>query len=375
MHTLQQLYPEGIASLRRFASRAGRRPDMSSSYQTQSSFFGTLLAVTLLCGVLFYLTYRSNILHGLSVYLSRNGLLANRSVFLPDMPLVFLQSFPSLVGGLSTVFFAACLPLVNRTVWRVTLAASIMTLLLFEICLGYFHWLDVMATLVGSLTALLIVRLLKNDSVELCKGVSAHSPVTLMSGSIVSRVRQTLLPAAAAVTFSSFLAVGSTWTSDFSTGECARFSEDGYCEEYKRAAEPVYMSYTQLRNAVKIEAARSPDRIGRLYLYGNYVFLNETNEGIHVIDNTDPTAPVNRAFIRIPGNTEIAVRDNYLYADSYIDLITLDINDPENVAVISREQQIFPYDEYQNIPQNISLSDAQIDRDRGVVVSYRLNGS
>lgn len=195
----------------------------------------------------------------------------------------------------------------------------------------------------------------------------------LLKKSFVNARRKPQLAATSVVLFSSVLLAGCPG-SDF-VNECASFNENGSCEEYKRAAVPVYMSLDKLRNSVVTELPRAPDNIGRLYLYGDFVFLNEKNEGIHIIDNSDQTAPVNLAFIRIPGNTEIAVRDNYLYADSYIDLITLDIRDPQNMAVVSREQSIFPYDATQNIPQNITFTGSTVDRSQGVVVSYRLTGS
>src|SRR5690606_8339027 len=62
-------------------------------------------------------------------------------------------------------------------------------------------------------------------------------------------------------------------------------------------------SAQQISNAVKI------------YVYGNYLFVNEVNKGVHVIDNTNPASPVNKRFINIPGNVDIAVKGNFLYAD------------------------------------------------------------
>jgi hypothetical protein len=71
---------------------------------------------------------------------------------------------------------------------------------------------------------------------------------------------------------------------------------------------------------------------GKLYLYGKYIFLNEIDKGIHIIDNSDPKSPRNISFINIPGNVDLAVKNGYLYADSYADLVVLDISDPTNVT-------------------------------------------
>ncbi len=69
-----------------------------------------------------------------------------------------------------------------------------------------------------------------------------------------------------------------------------------------------------MRGSFALEAARPPDQSGRLYLYQDLIFLNERNQGLHIIDNRIPTAPVNVGFLRIPGNTEVAIRDNFLSA-------------------------------------------------------------
>ena len=107
--------------------------------------------------------------------------------------------------------------------------------------------------------------------------------------------------------------------------------------------EPVFMKIESLRNAVKSEPARNLKALGKMYFWGNYIFVNEIEEGVHIIDNTDPTKPQNISFIAIPGNVDIAVRDNILYADSYIDLVAFDISDPTDVKILKRIQDVFPY--------------------------------
>ena len=142
-------------------------------------------------------------------------------------------------------------------------------------------------------------------------------------------------------------------------------------------ADPVYLSYQELRSSVAVEDPLELGEIKRVYVYQSAVFpnrravfLNRENEGIHVLDNSNPRNPVNIAFISIPGNTEISIRDDFLYADSYVDLVTLDISDPANVREVDREIDIFPYDEYQNIPVDIYFDYDAVDQSRGVVVSY-----
>ncbi len=50
---------------------------------------------------------------------------------------------------------------------------------------------------------------------------------------------------------------------------------------------PVYKSYDEIRNGVKTLSSQDFKNPGKIYTYGNYLFVNETGEGIHIIDNSD----------------------------------------------------------------------------------------
>ncbi len=106
--------------------------------------------------------------------------------------------------------------------------------------------------------------------------------------------------------------------------------------------EPVYMLRADLREAVKVSQARVLSEPGKIYAKDNFLFVNEINKGIHVIDNTNPASPQPINFIQIPGNVDMAVKENTLYADSYIDLVALDISNPHDVKLVKRVENIFP---------------------------------
>ena len=112
--------------------------------------------------------------------------------------------------------------------------------------------------------------------------------------------------------------------------------------------EPVYMSYEELRAAVKTESPQPLKNPGKIYILGNYLFVNEIDKGIHVFDNTNPSSPQNISFIKIPGNLDMSAIGNALYADSYVDLVTLDISNPQNVTVLNRVNDAVPYRYYTN---------------------------
>jgi hypothetical protein len=114
------------------------------------------------------------------------------------------------------------------------------------------------------------------------------------------------------------------------------------CRHTYKIMTPVYKKLTDLRAAVKSTAATTIVNTGKLYLKDNWIFLNEQNKGIHVIDNSNPAHPVKAAFINIPGNIDIAVTQNTLYADLYCDLAAIDITDPRHITVSSFLTNTFP---------------------------------
>ncbi|MES2620074.1 MAG: hypothetical protein V4615_04410 [Bacteroidota bacterium] len=126
--------------------------------------------------------------------------------------------------------------------------------------------------------------------------------------------------------------------------------------------EPVYMSYEDLRNSVKSEPAQALKKPGKIYLKGNYIFVNEVDKGIHIIDNTNPSSPQNISFISIPGNMDIAAIGNTLYADSYIDLLSLDISNPLSVTITKRVENA--------LPDRIYSSGYSADATKGVVTEW-----
>jgi len=105
--------------------------------------------------------------------------------------------------------------------------------------------------------------------------------------------------------------------------------------------EPVYTPLDEIRAGVKQESPQPLKGVGKIYFKDGFLFVNEPNEGIHVIDNRDQKAPVVKSFIKIPGNFDLAIRNNTLYADSYIDLVVLDISDLNNVSEVTRLEGIF----------------------------------
>lgn len=111
-------------------------------------------------------------------------------------------------------------------------------------------------------------------------------------------------------------------------------------QEYT-AFEPVYKRIDEMRVPTTYVAAKSLTAPGKIFYYKGYLLINEMNEGIHVIDNKNPESPVNLGFIEVPGNLDMAVHNDILYADSYLDLVAIDISNPLAPVEVNRVQDVF----------------------------------
>ncbi len=134
---------------------------------------------------------------------------------------------------------------------------------------------------------------------------------------------------------------------------------------------PIYLTYSELRSAVVKTTPGKLEDPGKIYFKDGYIFINEEMKGIHVIDNRDPESPEKVAFINIPGNMDMAIKNNTLYADSYVDLVAIDISDINNPVEVSRVEKVFPYTIPQLKEENLLI--AKIDEDKGVVIDWNID--
>lgn len=132
-------------------------------------------------------------------------------------------------------------------------------------------------------------------------------------------------------------------------------------------SEPVYMSYEDLRSAISVQESEvSLDNPSKIYLYEDYLLINDKNKGVHVYDNIRPYQPRYIGFINIPGNLDIEVKNGILYADSFIDLVAIDLSQFPDITETKRIQDAFPYDKYQAFDENVVFE--SVDPEQGVVI-------
>jgi len=144
--------------------------------------------------------------------------------------------------------------------------------------------------------------------------------------------------------------------------------EDATYKEYKGYA-PVYLSYKDLRTGIAGEQNVDLKNPGKIYFKDNYIFIVEELKGIHVFDNTNPSSPVKKVFVKLPGVVDISISGYIMYADSYVDLVVLDVENIDNIHEVGRITDILPYTVP---PAGTDFPMGNVDQEKGVVIDWEL---
>ncbi len=105
--------------------------------------------------------------------------------------------------------------------------------------------------------------------------------------------------------------------------------------------EPVYSTSAEIKAAIGFKPVQAISNAGKIYFKDDILFINEIGDGIHIIDNHNPSSPIPLGFLNIPGNYDLSIINNTLYADSYIDLVAFDISNLQNIKEINRVEGLF----------------------------------
>ena len=104
---------------------------------------------------------------------------------------------------------------------------------------------------------------------------------------------------------------------------------------------PVYISKTDAF-ITTVKAAQKLGIPGKMYLSNNLIYVTDVGTGVHIIDNTIPSAPVKLKFISIPGVHDVAVKGGVLYADNLTDLVAFNVSDINNITFAKRVKNVYP---------------------------------
>lgn len=154
--------------------------------------------------------------------------------------------------------------------------------------------------------------------------------------------------------------------------------DSGYRTETVRykVNEPIFMSAKEFRGQeIMTTPAQQIKEQGKICFYNGYLYISEPGTGIHIIDNRDPHQPEAIGFIELDGNTDIAIRNDQLYADSYVDLLWFNLANPGSPKYVNRLENVFEqalpaidneygYDDYECFQET--------DRNEFVIVGWEL---
>ena len=106
---------------------------------------------------------------------------------------------------------------------------------------------------------------------------------------------------------------------------------------------PVIMERAVFENSVALLPPKNIINAGKIYIRNNYLFINEVNEGFHIYNYSTPSNPLPIAYLKTPGATDLAIRNNTLYINQAVDLLTLNYNSESNTIETSyRNRNVFP---------------------------------
>ena len=109
--------------------------------------------------------------------------------------------------------------------------------------------------------------------------------------------------------------------------------------------------------------------LGKIYYKTPYIYVNERNQGIHILDNTNPASPEPIAFIQVLGSEDIAIKGDILYADNVTDLVSIDISDLTKIEVTSRVKNLYA-EGNKDFPAGYSGYFECVEEEKGIVIGW-----
>lgn len=105
--------------------------------------------------------------------------------------------------------------------------------------------------------------------------------------------------------------------------------------------DPIILGREDFRTDITATTARELCQPSGFYVYGDYLLVVEYNDGLHILDNSDPSAPRTVSYLPVGGAVGLAVRNDILYINNYVDLLTFDLQDPTAPNMLHRAEEVF----------------------------------
>ncbi|MEO9474205.1 MAG: hypothetical protein ABJG41_01680 [Cyclobacteriaceae bacterium] len=128
---------------------------------------------------------------------------------------------------------------------------------------------------------------------------------------------------------------------------------------------------TDLNDIVKLEDARPLRNPAKIYSYKHYILVNEPQQGMHIIDNSDPRNPEPIQFLKIAGSNDVAIKNDVIYADQFDNLIIIALDSLTDVMEKKLLPDVFEnYGYYDVVPEEKDVYYECPDPSYGVVVNW-----
>ncbi len=132
---------------------------------------------------------------------------------------------------------------------------------------------------------------------------------------------------------------------------------------------PIYVE-GEASELIASEAPKNFGTLGKFVYASKFIYVNEVNKGIHVIDNSDPTDPTSKHYWNVPGLIDFTVNGTLVYAEQGRDLLVIDVSNPEQLEVCNILRNVF-----EDLGQNQFPTDHVgpfecVDPSKGLVVGW-----
>jgi len=113
--------------------------------------------------------------------------------------------------------------------------------------------------------------------------------------------------------------------------------------QQQRQYEAVTILRTVFENSTKLLPAEPITETGKIYVKDGYLFISQPNKGFHIFDNSNPSAPLNLAFLKVLGSSDLSIKNDVLYINNATDLIAVKPNFTNNtIEITKRISNTFP---------------------------------
>ncbi|MEM1325837.1 MAG: hypothetical protein AAGI23_07785 [Bacteroidota bacterium] len=100
----------------------------------------------------------------------------------------------------------------------------------------------------------------------------------------------------------------------------------------------IYDDLAEIRATPLVEAARTVENPGKIFVGEDFLLIGEEGKGIHVVDNRDPRNPTPLHFLNIPDSREFYVHEQTIYAESMYDVVKINIENIDQAVLESRAE-------------------------------------